>query len=94
MFCDNKRYLLLLSLHFEAMTTRFFLPTNRRLILELPSYMCRDQEGHGAQISETNISIDVSSNHIHPLMINLVDNTNKCASTYVLTVVKFHVVVL
>jgi hypothetical protein len=41
-FSDNKRYLLLLSLRFGAMTTRFFLPTNRRLILELPSYIARD----------------------------------------------------
>jgi hypothetical protein len=31
-FSDNKRYLLLLSLRFGAMTKRFFLPTNRRLI--------------------------------------------------------------
>jgi hypothetical protein len=75
------------------MTTRFFLPTNG-LILELPLYMGRDQEGHGAQISETNISIDLNSNRMHPLMIDLVDNTNKCASTDVLTVVKFHIVVL
>ena len=36
-FSDNKCYLLLLSVRFGAMTTRFFLPTNRRLILELPS---------------------------------------------------------
>jgi len=33
-FSDNKRYLLLLSVGFGAMTKRFFLPTNRRLILE------------------------------------------------------------
>jgi hypothetical protein len=33
-----KLYLLLLSVHFGAMTTHFFLPTNRRLILELPKY--------------------------------------------------------
>jgi len=37
-FSDNKPYLLLLGLHFGAMTTRFFLPTNQRFILELPSY--------------------------------------------------------
>jgi hypothetical protein len=36
---SDKRYLLLLSVRFGAMTTRFFLPTNRRLILELPSYL-------------------------------------------------------
>jgi len=35
---DNKRYLLLLSVWFGAMTMHFFLPTNRRLILELPTY--------------------------------------------------------
>jgi len=29
-----------------------------------------DQEGHGAQMSETNTSIDLNSNHIHPLMNN------------------------
>jgi len=41
-FGDNKRYLLLLSMRFGAMTTRFFLPTNRRLILELPTqYTCK-----------------------------------------------------
>ena len=34
-FSDNKRYLLLLSVRFDAMTTRFFLPTYRKLILEL-----------------------------------------------------------
>jgi hypothetical protein len=38
-FSNNKRYLLLLlSLCFGAMTTRFFLPTSRRLNLELSSY--------------------------------------------------------
>jgi len=35
---NNKRCLLLLSVRFGAMTMYFFLPTNRRLILELPSY--------------------------------------------------------
>jgi len=38
-FSDNKRYLLLLSVRFGSMTRHFFLPTNRRLILELPSYI-------------------------------------------------------
>ena len=38
-FSDNKRYFLLLSVRIGAMTTRFFLPTNRRLILELPTYL-------------------------------------------------------
>jgi len=33
-----KGYLLLLSWGFGAMARRFFLPTNRKLILELPSY--------------------------------------------------------
>jgi len=37
-FSENKCYLLLLSVGFGAMTTLFFSPTNRRLILELPSY--------------------------------------------------------
>jgi hypothetical protein len=36
-FRDNKRYLLLLNERFGAMTMRFFLPTNRRLTLELPT---------------------------------------------------------
>jgi len=36
---DNKRYLLLLSVRFGAITTRFFLPTNWKLILELPTYI-------------------------------------------------------
>jgi len=34
----KKLYLLLVSVGFGAMTTRFFLPTNRKLILELPTY--------------------------------------------------------
>ena len=39
-FSDNKRYLLLLSVRFGAMTKPFFfLPINRRLILELPTYI-------------------------------------------------------
>jgi len=42
--------------------------------------MGRDQEGHGAQISETKISIDLNSNHTHPVMNSLIDNTNKCAA--------------
>ena len=37
-FSDNKLYLLLLSARFGAMTTRSFLPTNRRLNLELLTY--------------------------------------------------------
>ena len=37
-FNDNKRYLLLLSVRFGAMTTRLFLPNNRMLILELLTY--------------------------------------------------------
>jgi len=37
-FSDNKHYLLLLRVCFGAMTTRFFLPTNQRLISELPMY--------------------------------------------------------
>jgi len=40
-FSDNKRYLLLLGVRFGAMTKLFFLPTNRMLILELPSYILR-----------------------------------------------------
>ena len=55
--------------------------------------MGRDREGHGAQISETNISIDINSNHIHPLTNSLIDTTNKYASTDVFTVVKIHIVV-
>jgi len=43
-FSDRKLYLLLLSVRFGAMTTYFFLPTNRRLILELPMYYI-----HGTQ---------------------------------------------
>jgi hypothetical protein len=38
-FSDNKRYLLLLSVRFGDMTTRFFLPTNPMLILEQPTHI-------------------------------------------------------
>ena len=33
-YSKNRSSLLLLSVRFDAMTTRLFLPTNRRLILE------------------------------------------------------------
>ena len=36
-FSKNRSSLSLLSVRFDAMTTRLFLPTNRRLILEWPS---------------------------------------------------------
>ena len=45
-FSDNKGYLLLLSMRFGAMKTRFFLPTNRRLIFELPTYVHVDANWH------------------------------------------------
>jgi hypothetical protein len=38
-YSDNKLYLLLLSLRFGVMTKRFILTTNRKLILELPTYL-------------------------------------------------------
>ena len=37
-YSKNRSYLLQLSMRFDAMTARLFLPTNRRLILEWPSY--------------------------------------------------------
>jgi len=38
-YSKNRSYLLLLSMRFDAVTTRLFLPTNRTLILEWPTYM-------------------------------------------------------
>jgi hypothetical protein len=45
-----------MSFGFGAMTTRFFLPTNRKLILELPSYIDFLQETSCSQLHE-NISL-------------------------------------